>query len=165
MLFRAALPVVSTASVNQPGNLVIGYRLLFLVSNKRLSEQVCPTNPGGALELADDLCASTSHQAALHICVQILVPESALAIGHPGVTPAHVQGGNTGLFRATDAGGALTLNSVMAAGATVNVTFTRAVGNGGRIAYGYTNLYNDAWVKDAADASPVPLFDAVVLTP
>ena len=30
---------------------------------------------------------------------------------------------------------------------------------------GYSNVFSDPWIKDSADSSPVPLFDALVLTP
>ena len=76
-----------------------------------------------------------------------------------------VTGGVAAMYRATDAGGALTVTSAVAAGATVTVSFGRAMGASGRLAYGYSNVPTDQWVKDAADSSPVPCFDAVVVTP
>jgi len=76
-----------------------------------------------------------------------------------------VTGGAASLYRATDAGGALTVTSAVTTGATVTVSFDRAMGAAGRLAYGYSNVPTDPWVKDAADASPVPGFDAMVVTP
>lgn len=76
-----------------------------------------------------------------------------------------VAGGGATLFAAADAGGALAVNAFSVAGATVTLTLGRAVGAAGRLAYGYANVPTAAWVKDAADASPVPCFDGLVLTP
>ena len=76
-----------------------------------------------------------------------------------------VTGGAAALYAPTDAGGALTTTSVVATGATVTLTFNRAVGVAGRLAYGYANVPTAAWVRDAVDASPVPCFDALVLAP
>ena len=76
-----------------------------------------------------------------------------------------VAGGGAALYRATDVGGALTVTTVVVSGATVTVSFNRAMGAAGRLAYGYSNVFTDPWVKDFADASPVPCFDALVVTP
>ena len=75
------------------------------------------------------------------------------------------RGGAATLYRATDAGGDLTVLSAVVSGSTVTLTLHRAVGASGRLAYGYSNVPTDPWVKDAGDASPVPCFDGAVLTP
>ena len=76
-----------------------------------------------------------------------------------------VVGGAPTLYVATDATGTPTTNAVVASGATVTLTLSRPLASTARLSYGRANVATAAWVKDAADASPVPCFDGLVLTP
>lgn len=76
-----------------------------------------------------------------------------------------VSGGAPSLYRAADAVGVLGVSSVSVAGDTVTVAFSRAMGAGGRLAYGFSDVPTDAWVRDAADACPVPCLTGLVVSP
>ncbi len=135
------LPRADGIHFNVAGYRSLGRRFATGARQKAFGHAVDPTNDllGVALDLTKTVATLTYERA--------------------------VTGGAAALYAATDTGGALTVSSVVVAGSTVTLTLNRAVGVTGRLAYGYANVPAAAWVKDAADASPVPCFDALVLTP
>lgn len=135
------LPRADSIHFNVAGYRTMGQRFALGARQRVFGHAVDPTNDLAAVALAPAATSLT------------LTYERA------------VTGGAAALYRAADAGGALTVTSVVTSGATVTLTFDRAMGGGGRLAYGYSNRYSDAWVKDAANASAVPCFDALVVTP
>lgn len=124
-----------------PGHHVLGRR--FALGARRLvhGEAVDPTN---------DVVAVT---ASVGSATAVLRYERPVA------------GGRSGLFRASDAGGANAVQQIAVAGDRVTLTFARPLGTGARLGYGFSSAVAEAWIVEVASGVPVPLFDALVLTP
>ena len=77
---------------------------------------------------------------------------------------APVTGGAAALFRVTDAGGAVSVDAISVAGATVTLTLGRALLAAPTVSYGWSVDPAAAWLKDPSGAA-VPVFDAVPVGP
>jgi|GEM_PF-1724965 len=104
---------------------------------------------GHAVDPTDDLVSATAGPGGTSVVLQFEAP---------------VTGGAAALFRVTDAGGAVTVNSISGIGSTVTLSLARALVASPLVSYGWSVNPADAWLKDAAGAA-VPVFDAVPVAP
>jgi hypothetical protein len=77
---------------------------------------------------------------------------------------APVTGGAPALFRVSDGGGAVAVDAIAVAGATVTLSLARALTGSASVSYGWSVNPADAWLKDASGAA-VPVCDGVAVGP
>lgn len=104
---------------------------------------------GHAVDPTDDLLSATAGPGGTSVVLQFEAP---------------VTGGAAALFRVTDAGGAVSVDTISVAGATVTLNLGRALLAAPTVSYGWSVDPLAAWLKDPSGVA-VPVFDAVPVGP